>query len=452
MACGDGAPTDVDASGPSSAVATAVLSASATSSSSVATDATGNPSGGSDATSTGSDLPEGCGDGVVEPGVYCYGPVEIEGIGDIRQSIAVDFDDDGREEFVIDAWTEMEAVHVEFDGERFVELARVTGGNFHEWSTQYDFDGDGSKDLLALHDDLGNGSITWYRNERGRLGELWQESLLPAAREGGAVWGFGIPAPIDVDADGSPEFVEGLYWGELGTPTGRAQLFRRVGEEFQPDGPPEKGWPLFGCSHVWYHALADLDEDGDEDLVVLDYSTACDPYPPEYDPDWYRFLVFLNEPSTQSLQLLGSFPTGAAQDGRVWARDIDADGHVDLLFDTRQLPESSSSGLAFYRGRGDATFDEPVVLEDLPTPGLRFDLQSVAQVDDDLQLELLVTAEEGLYVVEEPHSSAIWTEIWPRPPSVRGVGDVNGDGLDDILLLDIQPGIGDRPLALVSAP
>lgn len=96
-----------------------------------------------------------------------------------------------------------------------------------------------------------------------------------------------------------------------------------------------------GAITFWHHAKADFDEDGHEDLAIVECSTACDPFPPEYDLEWHRFMVFLNRPETAALELLGTFPTGAVQDGRVWARDIDADGRSDLLFDTQASPSTT---------------------------------------------------------------------------------------------------------------
>jgi hypothetical protein len=401
-------------------------------------------------------LPEGCGDGVVEPGQYCYLPVEVPGVSSIRQSIAVDLDEDGRDEFVLDAWTEGEVVHVAYDGDAFIELARVPGaggGNFYEWDTQYDVDGDGRRDVLGLNDFGGEGNISWYPNEEGRLGERWLEALVPFSNPYD-VSAFGVPAPVDIDLDGVPEFVQGLYSQEFDVPYQTAQLFRRVAEHYEPDGPPDAGWMLFGCHHLWHHAKADFDEDGHEDVAIVEYSTACDPYPPEYNPDWHRFMLFLSRPASASLELLGTFPTGAVQDGRVWARDIDADGHADLLIDT-QASASSGSGLTFHRGKGDGTFEVPITVNELTGVGA-LGVDGVGQFDDDAPSEIIVGVADGLGVLASPDPDADYAVVRPfvegTYAGVRAIGDVNGDGLDDILIQEDQAELGDHLLVLVSVP
>lgn len=405
----------------------------------------------------GSTLPEGCGDGVVEPRQYCYEAIELPGLDYLNAALAVDLDEDGRDELLALDSFGRNLVQYVYEDDRFTELNRVELSAVHQWTTDFDRDGDGRRDVLVQIGTLGTPDLIWFPNDGGIIGEWIIEPLLEdvADEQGLYVLGVGVPGAIDLNGDAYPEFVSSLYFYgtyqgvPIDTQIWRARVFRRGSMGFEMDGPAEDGWPIPGCGWFSHHARADFDEDGTVDLVVLDAGTACDPYPYDYDPEWYRFLVFRVDPTTEMLELKHTVPVGAKPYSQgfdvnhlIHARDVDQDGHADIVINTMD-------GAVLHRGFGDGTFADPVFMPDTP--------YLFAQLDGDPELEMVLNPAdgEGIYIADGPTGDAYRTLIYSTSELsafVRGHADVNNDGIADVAISRSSSVARLPPVVLLSRP
>lgn len=185
---------------------------------------------------------------------------------------------------------------------------------------------------------------------------------------------------------------------------------------FQPAG---KFWPICGD-------LADLDGDGAPDLVVAVI---------DENAQLTRIYVFRNTQGTfieDPVSLVLPFTTEGTLFPlrRLWARDLNGDGIVDLLL-KRQDPEAvyllpGKSGLKW----GPLTLVKEV-------KGFPIDL---VDVDGDSALDLAFYTEEGAFVLFGDGQGRFPFQASFSPPDRSwvydvGVGDLDGDGDLDLLLL-----------------
>lgn len=111
---------------------------------------------------------------------------------------------------------------------------------------------------------------------------------------------------------------------------------------------------------------------------------------------------------------------------RVFVRDLDADGHADLLL-------ASGTGHSYLRGRGDGGFDPALTQVGEAAPGIAIGLQSI---DGDDRLDLLLYSPAGLRVAR---GQAGGNFDAPRPwwgghgGSDPLVADLTGDGRVDLV-------------------
>lgn len=91
-------------------------------------------------------------------------------------------------------------------------------------------------------------------------------------------------------------------------------------------------------------AVADFDADGDDELLVTALELAT-------------LVVFeIDEPGAPPRQI-GSTPSDITPLARQII-DVDDDGHLDLA-----IAEATSTGVSIWRGRGDGTFEEPLLVD-----------------------------------------------------------------------------------------
>lgn len=384
----------------------------------------GESSDSSGDASTGEALPEGCGDGVITPGQYCFRSIPLPEIGpahaEIRSAFAADLWGDGRSEIIVAYLLSAVVLTVDDDA------VAVVGEPFefgHDLRTAlaWDWDGDGLTDVVLPPQGM-FGQVNVYRNLGDRLAEPEYVGVTPGLLSGPS------PIPLDVEGDGQLEFlvaVESL--SEAG-----GQLRRLVDGEWVRDG---EIMPLPGCGALDFAVSGDFDEDGDPDWVTHDSVTFCKTHPQQYDPEFHRVAVFFGEPSQGQVVPGGTFPTGGLDARGMWADDFDGDGHLDILIDT-----SSPPGVTLLSGRGDGSFSEPLLIDAVEGLELFVGLGTRADLDGDGDMEFTAAlpgnAEPIMItpIVEDIGGSA-------RAVALAGQGsvgvvapaDFDGDGLTDFL-------------------
>jgi hypothetical protein len=335
----------------------------------------------------------------------------------------------------------------------------------YEWRS--DWNGDGRPDLAAFPT-MTHGVIEFSVSlDERSLGEWQTAHEVPPAEEYVAK---PRPIPIDVDGDGFPE----VLMARRVPPDPRhgpyeLVLRRRVGNEWLTDA---QTFPIGGCGVVAGAVVADLDRDGDPDVVVADGYDWCDPFPVEYDPDWHRVGVFLTDRERGELVFSGWFAFGQLPGGNLRAfkaADADGDGVVDIVHNLWTLDaEGEPKGAPGYlRGHGDGTFETGRFVQTVDR-GSRA-LLAHADFDGDGDSEWLAhDFREGeaptLTIVEPPLTDpvdiALPDLVLPGPDWYQTTNgdhaDFNGDGAADIFVKYARsaggPGPGPLSNILLSAP
>jgi FG-GAP-like repeat len=386
-------------------------------------------------------LGEGCSDGVPATGEFCYVRVEIgelggSGVG--RSSFAIDLDGDGRASFGIATSNangsaiehSVTMAHLRGDGSFTLDPTMPSVEWWAEW-TDRDFDGDGRRDVVGVVEiPDSNPALYVHRSLGDTLGELETRSVI----EPGGTW---VGFPIDVEGDDVFEAVVGIEFEG-------ARLRRRQGSQWLDVGPV---LPLPSCNWLSGSAHADFNEDGFEDVVTTGGTQACDPYPGTYDPSWHRVAVFFSDPvggllvAGPELPMGGVHQSAADKNHDLFAGDFDTDGHADILIPLQDHATGKRVGTSFLRGRGDGSFEEAVVVDIEETEG--YVVGRAGDFDGDGVLDLL-----GGRVVAEPALTEIVVARGPWPTlsfdviavvdrsGVFTLGDVNGDGVSDLLMTD----------------
>lgn len=387
-------------------------------------------------------LPDGCGDGVVVDGQYdCHMPLLLSdlatqlGIDDVPYKFTSwDIDGDGRFELVVSGGGKIGAFVYHDAGFTLIGDPAATHNGAVSWqyTTRFDIDGDGAQDLVKL---ANNAIVAWHRNlGTGGIGK--QETLFDEQMLG---WDYvNKVVPVDVDGDGAFEFL-GMRWplmmgvsypNELLLHRGASAGFEVIGDPLQP----------YGCRSPDRYAWADLDEDGSDELVMLDHSTACNGYPLVYDPAWHGVAIFKID---QTVGMLTQLPLAAAggrtHDELLIAEDFDGDGHIDLLVGIGGDEDAAMSGAFLIRGRGDGTFNTG---ERVEVRGLgEWRLRSRADLDGDGDLDWVLYAGDSVVddiFADDPGIAMLAPGAigrgGKRYANSRAFADYNGDGVSDYII------------------
>jgi FG-GAP-like repeat len=397
------------------------------------------------AVDAGTPLPEGCGDGIIDPAQLCYSKqrlvwedLDVGVLSDVAKS---DLDQDGRAELLVfakpvgDPFADL--MLVAYDDGRLVKRWQMEPGiGTLAWPTvDRDLDGDGDPDVLIQGS---QGFLATYENEAGVLSPVqilaevpYQDYWVPR--------GFSIP--FDADADGVIDKLLGTIW-EPGEALG-GWIFERAGDRWMgAEGPIL----LDGCQSFGESVIGDFDGDGVDDVVVRELGAICDPYPPSYDPEWWRFYVFLGRPEVETMYYAGSYPAGGTHRQGIYRLDFDDDGRLDLIFDVSQ-------GISFIRGNGDGTFEAPLVYG--PTGNSSLHLIDIVDIDGDDEPDMLLSVDARLVFAPLETNPAHLRPLNDLPEGVdlTAVADFNGDGLADFLFKDEESPANPRDgILLISAP
>ncbi|MCS6913550.1 MAG: FG-GAP-like repeat-containing protein [Myxococcota bacterium] len=214
----------------------------------------------------------------------------------------------------------------------------------------------------------------------------------------------------DVDRDGHPDLVVGSEAGWPGVLRGRGD------GSFEP--VREIAVPVRVVSYV---AVADLNEDGQPDLVA-------------FDPEARRAAVLIGQ-GTLSFRQAGLMDTGVAVTFAAVA-DLSGDGHLDLALASEQQDE-----IAVLLGQGDGMFSAP-----LRRTGLGAARLAVGDLDRDGRQDLLLCDRRTqlLYVLPGrgdgtfAGARALTAGMQPHHVILR---DLDADGVLDALVGNLGSGI-----------
>lgn len=403
-------------------------------------------------------LPEGCGDGVIVAGQYdCFVPHAFEWLPSAawpeypndqvssHSYVGYDIEGDGRDELLV-VRSHGELAVVRYEGNVLVldeEIAHdgVAYGPQDRLETRWDWTGDGRADVTRLGR---HGRVTMFPNLDGR--GLGAEQEVHAERLGTKDNPYGvqgIAVPFDADGDGAPELLMSEVVGSPASENPHNELvqFRREGDSWVEIGERLEFLP---CGWIGAYAHGDFDEDGTEDVAIVDVPQVCNGYPESPDPQWYRVGVYSNNPSLGVLRFDGWFAAGGAiQEPRMWADDIDDDGHVDLIVGIDSWP---FTGLSVLGGRGDGSFEEGEPRDLTRLFPYNYPVRGRADLDGVGGQEWVVARFEGRpwaiphaievegagpgYALNPPETEGSTSVAWLGRP----IADVNGDNVDDYLV------------------
>ncbi|MCC7387956.1 MAG: VCBS repeat-containing protein [Phycisphaerales bacterium] len=266
-----------------------------------------------------------------------------------------------------------------------------------------DLDGDGDTDVIAVGDPVMNGSqrslVALANNGDGVLTQF-AGTALPAADY------LETPVLADLDADGDPDaalIVNDQVVILENTPADPFTTTHTLAYEFDAD----PGLVLFGT---------DLNNDGLTDLVA-----------PGRDGPLGGVRIFLNDGGLAFTPSLA--PTTNGYDTVLAAADFDRDGNADVL-----LGDSGRGPIAICFGNGDGTLTPRFLYENTNydfSHGYTADLNA----DDAPDLVLQEVARDRFYVLLNDGFGGLYASQNHRGYNQArgiGVGDLNGDGPDDL--------------------
>lgn len=193
-----------------------------------------------------------------------------------------------------------------------------------------DLDGDEDPDVVALYD---NGGFTKWFATFSNPGTRAPLQFVAEVEVGQGSNGRGIVA-ADFDGDDIPDLV--AQDSGFANPQ-RVRLFKGNGDLTFDPGVSIFEWTAQGAASAEDFAAADLDEDGDQDLVMAQFFHPC-------------AYVFLGH-DDGTFDAPVCYPFWTSRTSRLAIDDFDVDGSLDIVAGVED------GGLMFLRGRGDGTFE-----------------------------------------------------------------------------------------------
>ncbi len=303
-----------------------------------------------------------------------------------------------------------------------------------------DVDGDGDLDLVAGEE---NGSFAYYENAGSAASPVfWQRtgSSSPLAGQDPGFWS--APALGDLDGDGDLDVAAG-YNAAHSFPPGDFAYYENAAVAPSPSAREQLGPanPLAAETAGDFPrlALADLDRDGDLDLVAGDFTGA------------FRYFENVGNAASAAFALRTGLanPLDGADVGTFShpaLGDLDGDGDLELV------AGESSGGFAYYENTGGATSPSFALRTGAANPLLGFatgsarSAPSLGDLDADGDLDLLAGAFAGAFLYFENTGSAASPAFAQRTgaanpldgvdvgsDSLPALGDLDGDGDLDLV-------------------
>ncbi len=436
LACGPGLGATTTESGTTSATGPAPITDGG-----IGTSASGSDVGSTDETGAGVEV---CGNGLASGGQWCFEQLDVPQSQNVRGVIITDLDADGRGDlgfFVGDSASTVIAVTwtgttltVVGQAPMDVSVYPLRAGRL-----------DAGPPLVLAGFSNGPELVHTFRFSEGTLNV--QQTPLPAAGTG-YPWEYWPATTIDVDGDGFHELLvyDPYPYPDIGKGGAVPRLLKR-----NPNGWELIGDELPALDYKSGPAVASADLTGDRrpELVLSrdlgDWHRGADPLGvADYDParDQLLSVAFDNGVAVP----VESIASGTVA-YRLATADFDGDGAIDIA-------AIGYDAVAMLRGRGDGTFDPPRLLEleaDYVAAGdgwgTRIGDGVAGDFDGDGDQELLLAAGAvgapeppygNLIIVDDPlgaatlHVLAAGAVITSLTSDKIAVGDVNGDGVDDI--------------------
>ncbi|HEX5065389.1 MAG TPA: FG-GAP-like repeat-containing protein, partial [Myxococcota bacterium] len=290
-----------------------------------------------------------------------------------------------------------------------------------------DFDGDGDLDLVSGNS---SGFVIAYRSSIAQV-PLSAVALTGAANPllGQDVGALARPALADLDADGDADLLVGEYGGTF-------LYYENTGSALSPKFAARTGSanPLLGrdVGDAAAPAFADLDHDGDFDLVAGDLTGNFDYFENTGDAEAPAFASALANPFGLSRVDDASAPSFG---------DYDYDGDLDLLV-------GGYAGFAYFRNTGSATNPlfalQTGVFNPLLGESLTYASPALGDFDGDGDLDVYAGAAGGrfTYFVQPRFESDLVRVPGPANPlastdlgsdSAPAAADLDGDGDLDLV-------------------
>lgn len=302
----------------------------------------------------------------------------------------------------------------------------VTSG--YNASTFGDVDGDGALDLLVgvlggAFNPVLTAADNLYRLEQEASGwQLLTERFIGQVDLGSE----SVPALGDLDGDGDLDLLVGNKIDAADTQTARIYRFENVGSAGAAAFEWRGAVPIEGAFHL-APALADLDADGDLDLVVGTWNE---------DLWLYRNTGTAAAPRFERVPGVFAELTRGSHSTPALA-DLDGDGDLDLV------AGESSGEINVWRNEGTRADPRLVLLADA-LPGIdtgRRSSPALADLDGDGRPDLVVGSESGIVTVYNNVSTNKEIAFDPAPIgranldglAAPGFGDLDGDGDPDLV-------------------
>lgn len=175
-----------------------------------------------------------------------------------------------------------------------------------------DFDGDGDVDLTLCEFGHDEGTVSWLENEEGN----WTQHVLD--NRSGSIHAV----PVDVDGDEDLDIV-----AVLSQDVEEIMLYRNDGQgNFTSESLYDSNLTYYGMSGL---RIADMDKDGDNDIIFTNGDTMDFDTPPEINPNQLHGVAWLENNGVGEFTHHDITRNWGAYDTAIL--DIDNDGDLDMV-------------------------------------------------------------------------------------------------------------------------